>query len=165
MRARTGWIMLALLAVTIAGVALAPPTTGVPEGGEEFRAYLLPRLVALEAASESVDAMVRERSRNVLALRTESERIAALTDDIDAYLAAHDTPAWAEGAVADYRAGRDRLSTAIDAAWDALRSFDFSAMPEMIPIFEEGTALIRSARASLEDSAGSASVVHWIMRA
>jgi hypothetical protein len=150
---RTGWVLILLL-LTAIGVALVPLSTGVPAGtteSAEFRAYMYPRLNALLAASEEVNGMVSERSRNVLALRAESERITTLTADIDAWLASADIPAWAEPVVDDYTSGRDLILEAIDEAYAALRSFDFSAMPGMIPRFEQGTELIARALDVLEN--------------
>jgi hypothetical protein len=159
-----GRVVIPLLLLTMVGVALAPIATGVPSGNidsdTDFRAFMEPRLAALLDASEKVDEMAGERSRNVLALRAESQRIEALVEDIDAYLARATVPAWAEPVVADYRAGRDLILSAIDTAYEALSSFDFSSMPEMVPLFAKGTDLLENALSVLRGSRDGAFVVH-----
>lgn len=158
-----GGVLIVLMLLTMAGVALAP-LGGTPavtdDGNGEFRAYMEPRLAALLDAAVSVDGMVNDKSRNILALRAESNRIEALVDDIDAWLADHDVPAWAAPVVRDYRAGAAKIQDAIDAAYAAIRSFDFSKMAGMIPVFDEGTRLLQQALDTLRDSAGRVFVVH-----
>jgi hypothetical protein len=161
-RAATGALII-LMVLTVAGVALAPlvgtPVSG-DDGNGEFHAFMEPRLTALLDSATTVDAMVHEKSRNILALRAESNRIEELVNDIDAWLAEHDVPAWAAPVVRDYRAGAAKVQTAIDAAYEAIRRFDFSRMASMIPVFDEGTELLQRAVDTLRDSAGGPSVVH-----
>lgn len=156
--------MLALVLVTAAGVALAPlaKVPGAPDAMDsDFVHYMEPRLRVLLASSQEVEGMVTERSRNVLALRAESERINALIEQIDVYLADRQLTR-EERAVADhYHAGADKVQRAIDAAYTALSSFDFSAMPAMIPVFADGTRQIEDALRTLqtEHEAGSSYTV------
>lgn len=150
----TAAILIVLMVLTAIGVALAPlgaPALGDDDTGE-FRDFMEPRLVALHESAAAVDDMVTEKSRNILALRSESSRIEALVAEIDDWLAAHDVPAWAEPVVRDYRDGAEKIQTAIDAAYAAIRSFDFSKMASMIPVFDEGTQLLQRALDTLRDS-------------
>ncbi len=153
-------VILALLLLTGAGAALAPLASAPAGSGTMdagFVEYMEPRLQVLLESAREVEGMVSERSRNVLALRAESERITALVEQIDRYLAGRDL-APGEQRVADlYRDGADQLQRAIDSAYDALSSFDFSAMPDMIPVFSEGADLIEDALASLRTEATSRS--------
>ena len=153
-------VLLALILLTVAGAALAPLAT-TPAGSvsmdADFIEYMEPRLMVLLDSARQVEGMVGERSRNVLALRAESERIAALVEQIDSYLAGRDLSP-SEERVADlYREGATNLERAIDSAFEALSSFDFSARPEMIPVFTEGTQLIEEALSSLRTEVGSGS--------
>lgn len=151
----TGGILLLLMALTAIGVSLAP--LGVPALGDddsdEFRAFMEPRLMVLYESASAVNSMVTEKSRNILAIRAESNRIEALTDEIDAWLADHDVPAWAEPIVRDYREGSAKVDTAISAAYEAIGSFDFSQMASMIPVFDEGTDLLQRALDTLRETA------------
>jgi len=161
-RRATAGILIVLLALTTAGVALVPlgsPATGNETTGE-FRAFMEPRLVALHDSASAVDSMVTEKSRNILALRSESNRIETLVAEIDGWLAEHDVPAWAEPVVRDYHDGAGTIQTAIDAAYEAIRKFDFSKMADMIPVFDEGTRLLQRALDTLRDSAGGTFVVN-----
>jgi hypothetical protein len=161
MRTPAGVLALLLVLTTI-GVALAPlgsPAVGDEDTGE-FRAFMEPRLVALHESASAVNGMVQEKSRNILALRAESNRIEALTDEIDAWLAEHAVPAWGEPIVRDYREGAARIDTAITAAYEAIGSFDFSKMADMVPVFDAGTNLLQRALDTLRDSAGAPSVVN-----
>lgn len=160
-RAAAGVLVL-LLAVTALGVALTPlgsPALGGAESGE-FREFMEPRLAALYDSASAVNGMVAERSRNILALRSESNRIEALTDEIDTWLSTHDVPAWGEPVVRDYREGAAKIDTAIRAAYEAIGSFDFSKMASMVPVFDEGTDLLQRALDTLRSSAVRASVVN-----
>lgn len=159
----TAGVLIVLLVVTAIGVALAPlgaPAIGNDDTGE-FRTFMEPRLAALLDSATAVDDMVSEKSRNILALRSESNRIEALVDEIDEWLATHPVPGWAEPIVRDYRDGTAKIETATDAAYAAIGSFDFSQMANMIPVFDEGTQLLRRALNALRGSAASAFVVHW----
>ena len=151
----TGGILVLLMALTAIGVALAPlgsPALG-GDDSDEFREFMEPRLVALYDSASAVNGMVTEKSRNILALRAESNRIEALTDEIDAWLADNEVPAWAEPVVRDYRDGSLKVETAISAAYEAIGNFDFSKMASMIPVFDEGTDLLQRALGTLRDSA------------
>lgn len=151
----TGRILILMMALTAIGVALAPigaPSLGGDDSGE-FREFMEPRLFALHESASAVNDMVTEKSRNILALRSESNRIEALTEEIDAWLADHDVPAWGDPVVRDYREGAARIDTAIDAAYEAIGSFDFSRMASMIPVFDEGTDLLQRALDTLRESA------------
>lgn len=149
--------LLPLAILTILGVAVVPLTSGTPGGGDvpgqtEFRAFMEPRLVALLESSRAVNDMVSERSRNILALRSESSHIEGLVEEIDGYLAETEIPGWAQPVVDDYRTGSQHLQTAIDAAFEAIRTFDFSKMTEMVPVFGEGTRLIEQSLDTLRAS-------------
>jgi hypothetical protein len=165
MKFRNGSIAVVLLLVmlTVTGVALAPLVSAPSPSGEEtgdFRAFMQPRLTALLESATTVDGMVNGKSRNILALRSESNKIESITADIDAYLANHETPAWAQPVVANYRQGSQRIQTAIDAAYEAIRNFDFSKMADMIPVFDEGTRLLQRAVDGLGDTSRQSFVVH-----
>jgi hypothetical protein len=151
----TGGIVILTMVLTAIGVALAPlgsPALG-GDDSDEFQEFMEPRLVALYESASAVNAMVTEKSRNILALRSESNRIEALTDEIDTWLADHEVPAWGEPVVRDYRDGAAKVDTAISAAYGAIDSFDFSEMASMIPVFDEGTNLLQRALVTLRDSA------------
>lgn len=153
----TGMIAVALIVLTIIGVALAPigaPALSGDDSGE-FREFMEPRLLALYDSASTVNSMVSGKSRNILALRSESNRIEAITTEIDDWLADNTVPAWGEPVVEDYRAGVEKIDTAIGAAYDAISSFNFSRMADMIPVFDEGTGLIQQALDTLRESAGS----------
>lgn len=153
----TGAVLILLMVLTMIGVALSPigtPTLGGENSGE-FKAFMEPRLVALYASADAVNGMVTEKSRNILALRSESNRIEAITEEIDAWLAENDVPAWGEPVVENYREGAKLIDTAITAAYDAIRSFDFSHMASMIPVFDEGTGRIQQALDTLRGTAES----------
>jgi hypothetical protein len=151
-------VLFPLFLLTVLGVAITPLTTGAPSPApdtSDFSTYMEPRLAALVESAQKVESMVSGRSRNVVALRAESERIDALVSDIDAYLGAHDAPGWAEPVVSHYRDGAARIEMSINAAWEAMRTFDFSKMPEMIPVFSQGTedleTALRVLKAATED--------------
>lgn len=158
----TAGILIVLMVATAIGVALVP--LGTPNSSDddtgEFRAFMEPRLAALVDSAVAVDGMVNEKSRNILALRSESNRIEVLVTEIDGWLAEHDAPAWATPIVQDYRDGTDRVQTAITAAYEAIARFDFSKMASMIPVFDEGTQLLQRALDTLRESAGAPFVVH-----
>ena len=102
----TGGVLILLMVLTAAGVALAPigpPSLGGEDSGE-FQEFMEPRLVALYDSASAVNDMVTKKSRNILALRSESNRIEAITEEIDAWLDAHDVPAWGEPVVQDFAA-------------------------------------------------------------
>lgn len=155
-------ILVTLMVLTAIGVALVP--LGAPAFGDddtgEFREFMEPRLVALHESAVAVNDMVKEKSRNILALRSESSRIEALVAEIDAWLAENDVPPWGDPVVRDYRDGAGKIQTAIDAAYAAIRSFDFSKMASMIPVFDEGTQLLQRALGTLRDSPADQSVVN-----
>jgi hypothetical protein len=161
LRATSG-ILIALVVLTAVGVALAPLTSPVAGGADtdEFRSFMEPRLVALVDSSTAVNGMVKEKSRNILALRSESSRIETLVSEIDTWLTEHDAPGWADPIVRDYRDGAAKIQSAIDAAYAAIRSFDFSKMASMIPVFDEGTRLLQRALDTLRDSADTAFIVN-----
>ena len=153
-RRRNSLIAIAILVViTMVGVAIAPLQTpissGVSDANDEFAAFMTPRLTALLASAIEVEGMVEGRSRNVLALRAESERIESISSQIDAWLAQRELGNAEQRIADDYEAGIVRIRRAISAAYDAIGSFDFSSMPEMIPIFTEGRAYLESALAPL----------------
>lgn len=147
--------ILPLVVITIIGVAVAPlssPTTSTTGSDRlEFREFMEPRLLVLLDSAEEVEAMVEERSRNVVALRAEASRIEALVSEIDEYLLGTEVPASMAGVVQHYRLGTDLILTAIDGAWNALQSFDFSVVPGLIPIFSEGTDHVELAISTLHD--------------
>ncbi len=148
-------VLLPLLLLTTLGVAMVPLTAGrlAPAAAtSDFTAFMEPRLAALVESSRKVEAMVSEHSRNVLALRAESERIDAIVEDIDRYLDDHGVPVWAGPLVSQYRDGVARIQTSMDAAYDALRTFDFSKMAEMIPVFSQGTQDLEAALRVLKDA-------------
>jgi hypothetical protein len=158
----TAGVLVLLMLLTAIGVALAPlgaPTLSGESSGE-FRTFMEPRLAALHDSASAVNDMVAGKSRNILALRSEANRIDALTDEIDTWLADHEVPAWAEPVVRDYRDGVAKVDTAIAAAYEALGSFDFSKMAEMIPVFDAGTELLQRALDTLRGAANGESVVN-----
>lgn len=158
---RSGRIILPLILLTMLGVALAPLSTRSPGTGttdaDGFRTFLEPRLAVLLESATRVEGMVSERSRNILALRAESERIESIVSDIDTYLQEHDVPTWGEPVIEHYRNGSELVLRAIDSAYAAIGSFDFSAMPSMIPVFSEGRSEIDLALRALRDHSGAGS--------
>lgn len=154
-------VVIPLIILTIIGVALAPLSPRTPDsrtaGSDDFTRFMEPRLAALLESSRTVEGMVSERSRNVLALRAEGQRIETIVVEIDTYLESAEIPEWAESLVQQYQDGSAKVLTAIEAAYDAIRRFDFSAIPDMIPVFSEGTSEIDAALRSLRDHEESAS--------
>jgi hypothetical protein len=154
-------VLVPLVILTVIGVALTPLATRPPGAdnalADDFRTFMEPRLVALIESGHEVESLVTERSRNVLALRAESERIQALIGAIDAYLGHHQVPDWGTPAIDHYRTGVGMMLRAIDEANSALASFDFSAIPAMIPIFSDGVTEVETALRVLLDSAGDRS--------
>ena len=153
----TGGVLVLLMVLTAIGVALAPigsPALGGDDSAE-FQEFMEPRLLALYDSASAVNGMVTEKSRNILALRSESNRIEAITEEIDTWLKDHQVPAWGEPVVQDYRDGAEMIDTAIAAAYDAISSFDFSRMASMIPVFDAGTDLIQRALDTLRDTASA----------
>ena len=163
MRLSTGIrrILIPLALLTMLGVALAPLSTGTRHPAStdagDFRAFMEPRLAILLESARTVEEMVQERSRNILALRAESQRIESIVAEIDAYLESREIPEWGDPVVHHFRTGSDLVLQAIEAAYDALSSFDFSAMPSMIPVFSEGTTEIDAALRTLRDHEGEGS--------
>ncbi len=157
-------VIVPLLVITTIGVALVPlapiPVPDARSGDIGFRPFMEPRLAALLESAELVEGLVSEQSRNVLALRAESTRITTLVDAIDAYLAETTIPAWAVPVVEDYRAGSDAILAAIEMAHAAIRTFDFSNMPDAIPIFASGTDDLADALNTLQSSGVQEIVVH-----
>lgn len=149
----TGGILILLMVLTSIGVALAPlGSPALDDDSSGFREFMEPRLIALHESASSVNAMVTKKSRNILALRAESNRIEAITSEIDEWLSTHDVPSWGESIVRDYREGSAKIDAAITAAYEAIGSFDFSSMSSMIHVFDEGTDLLQRAVDALRDS-------------
>ena len=148
-------VIVPLILLTMVGVSLAPLSTGTPSadgsGDSEFRAFMEPRLAVLLASVQDVEDMVQERSRNILALRAESQRIETIITEIEAYLEEGDIPAWGALVIEHFRAGSAQVLEAIDAANGALRTFDFSSIPSMVPVFSEGRFEIDTALRTLRD--------------
>ena len=154
-------IILPLVLITIVGVALAPLPSGISSPSDPdrlaFREFMEPRLLVLLDTAETVESMVQEQSRNVVALRAEAGRIESLVNEIDEYLADLEITTSVAGIIEQYRQGSELILMSIDGAWSALRSFDFSMLPELIPLFSEGTDHLERAIGMLVelDEAGS----------
>ena len=149
---RAAAVLLALVLLTAVGVALVPLAT-TPAGpaalDADFVTFMEPRLQTLLDSAVDVEEMVAGRSRNILALRAESQRISSVVEQIDAYLAERSLTAKERHVAELYREGSSAMLRAVDSAYAAIGSFDFSAMPEMIPVFSTGVDRIEEAVASL----------------
>lgn len=149
-------ILLVLLVATAAGVASVPLTLTlpavVPDGDSAFHTEMLPRLIALNESTNDVESLVRERSRNVLALQAESTRIERLVEEIDAYLISPEYHGEYPEVVDHYRKGSEAVLTAISGAREALATFDFSRIPSLIPLFTQGSENLELALTMLESA-------------
>lgn len=147
--ARLGRVILPLVLITMVGVALAPLPSGISSPSDPdrlaFREFMEPRLRVLLEAAETVESMVQDRSRNVVALRAEASRIESLVNEIDEYLVNLEIADSMTGVIQQYHLGSELILTSVDGAWSALRSFDFSMLPELIPLFSQGTDHIENA--------------------
>lgn len=136
-------LLLGLVVLTAIGVAIVPLTSISPimndGAGEEFRDYVYPRLVSLAESVDAVKSMVANHSRNVLALQAHAEKIETLAGQIDDFLASPNYHGDFATVVEHYRDGRSAILTAISRARDALQSFDFAELPELITLFDDGS--------------------------
>jgi hypothetical protein len=150
-----------LLLITIVGVAIVP--LAAPPGGTadpanySFAEFMEPRLTVLLGSSREVERLVSTRSRNILALRAESERMDAIIEQIDAFVEERELTADQQVVVDRYRAGTTQMQTAISAAFEAISRFDFTGIPAMIPVFSEGARQIESALDTLRTEKGTGS--------
>lgn len=147
-------LLILLFLLTTVGVALTPLTQGTPatrpDQATGFHEYVLPRLIALNESVGKVESMVAERSRNVLALQAHADKIEALTEQIDDYLASESYHGEYGEIVGQYRLGRDIVLSAITEARESLRSFDFSSIPALTTRFADGSDRLEDALALLQ---------------
>lgn len=122
---------------------------------QAYVTYVLPRLVSLSDSVNQVTSLVQGHSRNVLALTQHGNRIEAIIGDLDAWRAEHAVPERFATIDAQIVDGSTIAQTCIQAARDALTSFDFSAIPDLIPQFEEGASTLGTALTSLQAENGS----------
>lgn len=156
-RHRHNWnLLLALVVFTMVGVAIVPLTTispGVDAGEtENFRDFVYPRLISLADTVDTVESMVAERSRNVLALQAHAEKIERLVEQIDGYLASSTYQGDHVAVVEHYQRGRTAILSAISSARNALRSFDFAGLPDLITQFDYGSSQLNEAVTLLRES-------------
>lgn len=141
--------MATVMIITSFGVAQVPLATGIstlPRPNDDtFAGFMERRLTDLSESTEAVSQMVQSRSRNILALQAEADRIEKRIQEIDAFLAdVNMTPDQVQVAQT-YQRGRDLIFEAIEIARSSITSFDFSDIPRAIPIFDDGKALIDEA--------------------
>lgn len=141
--------VLVLLLLTATGVALAPLPTGAPPASnpDSITGYVVPRMVALNETITSVRGMIEERSRNIVALRANADRIDRLVAEIDRWISESGEAHLVADAVREYELGRDTVREAIDDARTALATFDFSGMAALVGQFDRGSGHLETALA------------------
>lgn len=148
-------LLVPLLLLTMIGVALVPLATVSPSaqrGEGDFYAYVTPRLVALVDAVERVESLVANRSRNIIALQANADRIETQIEEIDRYLLSSDYRGDHATVVNHYRHGSDSIIVAIEQARTAMRTFDFAAIPNLIPMFTSGSKELSAALSLLQST-------------
>ncbi len=147
---------IALLLATAMGTAAVPLTTTFsgpsPESDVGFREAVLPRLEALTDAVDKVESLVETRSRNIIALQAHSVTIEKLCEQIDTYLASQEYHGEHPEVVEHYRHGKGAVATAIAGARTALQSFDFTSLPDLVPLFSQGSDQLELALTLLESA-------------
>jgi len=143
-------IFAALLAISWFGITLSTGSTiRLNEPAESARTltvdeatyyeYVAPRLERLVAETDSVLELVKTRSRNVISLSVHGNRIDTLAAEIRAFGAEKTVPERFAAIHQQILDGSDEATSAIAAARSALRRFDFSGLPALIPQFESGS--------------------------
>jgi hypothetical protein len=149
-------IVALLLVLTGVGVSLStgtaiplasPTTTSQTFTVDEatYYEYVAPRLERLVKETDNVVELVRTRSRNVIALSVHGNRIDTLASDIRAYGTTHPVPARFAAVHQQILDGTKKATSAIADAKTALRRFDFSGIPQLIPQFEAGSETLHTA--------------------
>lgn len=148
-------LLTILVPITGIGVALSSSTVSIRPAPIAPRAftvdeatyyeYVAPRLDRLVMEMDRVLALVEDRSRNVISLSAHGTRIAKLAGEIEAFGRAHPVPPRFLTIHDRILEGADLATTTIAEARKALQRFDFSAIPDLIPRFEQGVHLLHQA--------------------
>jgi hypothetical protein len=138
----------------------APPATpfpAAPEVSSEERAlyqFVAPRLAGLIAEADALEALGRERSRNLVELQVRSDRVNNLADDIDAYLAAHAAPPRLQPLIDQYTVAIEQVRSGMLASRSAFTRFDWDAVAAGLDQFSAGVTELRSVLAGLQATIG-----------
>lgn len=158
-------ILIGLLAITLIGVSLSTttvrlgPTPNAPQAlsvdEATYYEYVTPRLDRLVVETDTVSALVKDRSRNVVSLSVHGNRIEELAGEIVAYGTTYGVPERFAATHERIVAGTARVTSAMAEARAALQRFDFSAVPDLIPRFDGGATMLRQAQDLLAASIGA----------
>lgn len=151
------------MVATVLGTAFVPLDSSSPDLSSavdtDFAPFMTAQLGAPIDSTDAVAGMVESRSRNVLALRAEANAIESIIHDIDAFFLDRRPRTCELGVVTAYRSGSDFIIEAISVARSAFGSFDFSSVPNAIPLFNEGRKQLDIALSTLKDIDTASTVV------
>lgn len=160
----TGLVLVLLFGIGAAGIVVAgggatriydplPANALLSPEEDAYVAYVGPRLQELVDEMTQVTALVRQRSRNVIKLNTHGVRITTLAAEIQDYGEQHGVPSRFAMVDASIRDGCHLATNSIEEARQTFVTFDFSAIPALIPQFAEGSQELTAALAELRDLA------------
>jgi hypothetical protein len=145
--------------------ALVPPAdVALPTGaapsltGEGSRLYeTISRPMRVAAAESTLLAELGEaRSRNVIEIRTRTERLSDALAEIDRALETEPIPEVYQPVVSEYREAAAAVRATIADAGQAFASFDFPALREAVAGFRKGADALVSTTRELDAVAGIA---------
>lgn len=162
--AATGLVLLLLLGIGAAGIIVAgggatriydplPANATLSADEDAYVAYVGPRLQELVDEMTQVTTLVRQRSRNIIKLNTHGVRITTLAAEIQDYGDQYGVPRRFATVDASIRDGCKLATDSIQEARDTLITFDFSAIPALIPKFTRGSQELTAALTELRDLA------------
>lgn len=172
---RGRWAVVAVGAVALLTVgALAAAWTGVlplapePAAGtpvppgvilsaeeRDFYDYVAPRLRALAAESRLLAEMGRARNRDLLELQQRGARVDEVAEQIEGYVAAHETPPRFVRSMAFFGRGAAGVRRAIAEARAGFTSFDWDRVGRAVDLFEQGADDLRAASDDLQRAVGA----------
>jgi hypothetical protein len=157
-------VLAALVFLTGCGVFLSATTVSIPASTQTpvgltvdeatYYGYVAPRLDRLVEEMDAVVDLVRARSRNVVSLTVHGNRIDALSRQIADFGTSNGVPDRFAAVHEHILRGSDEATTAMERARTALKRFDFSIIPKLIPRFEDGATTLHEARDTLATAAG-----------
>lgn len=120
-----------------------------------FYEYVAPRLHEMGAQARELARLGEARSRNIFDLQAHAGRLAELSKEIDAYVAAKGTPPLFAAAHETYLDGLRIANRAIDEAERSILAADWERLGRVVAIFTAGADDLEAA-ANVLDAAGGA---------
>ncbi len=128
---------------------------GLTDDEAAFYEFVAPRLHEMGAQARELARLGEARSRNIFDLQAHAGRLAELSDQIDAYVAANGTPPRFAAPHQTYLEGLRIANRAIDEAERSILSADWERLGRVVAIFTAGADDLETAAKAL-DSAGEA---------